>query len=67
MTYKHLQRARKEGRLCKRCKWFVSKKRWKQGKRLCEPCEDALRGLDVPLGGYKQPQQEPIDKTGDMI
>jgi len=43
--YNHYQRAKKEGRLCTNCGWFISKKRWSKGERLCEHCKDALRGV----------------------
>lgn len=66
MTWKHYQNAKKEGRLCSNCGWFISKKRWEKGARLCEGCEDALKGVDVdnPTGPYLD---EFPNRTGESL
>jgi hypothetical protein len=59
-------KARLAGRLCIRCGWIVPKKNWLKGQRLCCGCLDALQGVNVSWG-RSQPQQETIDKTGEML
>jgi len=61
---KHLDQARAEGRVCERCGWMITKKRWASGKHLCFSCEDALKGVNVK-GGYYPYQDEPPEKTGN--
>ena len=65
MSFDHYQRARKEGRLCSRCGWFISKKEWGKGRRICADCEDALKGVNVPAKWGKY-LDEPRDPTGEI-
>ncbi len=60
------QKAKAEGRLCKRCQWIVTKKDAEKGFTLCAGCRDALQGVNVD-SGYLQPQQEIIDETGEAL
>jgi len=62
----HFIRARQEGRLCERCGWMISKKRWEKGERMCGECQDALRGVNVNRGNSPY-QDEPPDLTGEAI
>lgn len=61
-----LHNAIQEGRVCVRCGWMITKPNWKKGHRLCYGCREAMRGVDCK-GGHHQPQQERIDKTGEML
>ena len=67
MNMKNLfKAAKKEGRICTRCGWMITKLRWKNGKQtLCGDCEDAMKGVNTPRG-HVQDQQEVIDMTGEM-
>ena len=58
--------AKKEGRICCRCGWMVSKKIWDMGFRLCAGCASALRGVNTPPRWGKW-RDEPLDKTGEML
>lgn len=58
----HLKKAVAEGRVCKHCGWMVNKKRWKQGKRYCANCEEALRGVRAGMG-HGPYLDEPLDKA----
>lgn len=58
--------AKREGRICSRCKWMITVKNWNKGDRLCYGCIDALRGVNTPARFGKW-RDEPIDKTGEMI
>ena len=64
MSFRHYQNAKKEGRLCVYCGWFVSKKRWEAGHRACEHCEDARLGVNVTSGAFS-PRDEPEEPTGE--
>lgn len=63
---KQFSLAKKEGRICSRCGWMVTKARWKKGKTVCGSCEGALKGVNVSWGAI-QPLQEPLDKTGNAL
>ena len=58
--------AKKDGRICSRCGWIITKKNWAKGDRLCYNCEDALKGVNTPPR-WGQWLDEPIDKTGEML
>ena len=58
--------AKKDGRVCSRCGWIITKKDWAKGFLLCSGCQDAMQGVNVSDGWY-QPLQEPVDKTGEML
>jgi len=58
--------AKKDGRVCNRCGWIVTKKDWTKGYLLCAGCRDAMQGVNVS-NGWCQPLQEPVDKTGEML
>jgi hypothetical protein len=62
---KHYQDAKKEGRLCQRCGWYITKKRWKKGQRLCGSCEDALKGVNVSYG-HPPYSTEARNRNGDI-
>jgi predicted amidophosphoribosyltransferase len=66
ITIKQFQRAKAEGRICSCCGWMIPIKEWKKGRRVCWNCEDALKGVNISYG-HAQPQQEPVDMTGEMI
>ena len=58
--------AKKDGRICRRCGWIISKKNWAKGYLLCAGCWSALQGVNVS-GGWNKPQEEFEDKTGEML
>jgi hypothetical protein len=63
---KQFVQAKKEGRICRRCGWMITKINWKKGYLLCAGCWDALKGVSIDYGHW-QPQQEVIDQTGEML
>lgn len=63
---RNVARARAEGRVCSRCGWMITVKEWNKGRRMCWNCEDALKGAGTPMGHW-QPQQEAVDRTGEML
>jgi hypothetical protein len=66
LLYRVFEKAKAEGRLCRRCGWIITKKNWAKGDLLCAGCSDALKGVNTsPL--YWGWQDEPIDKTGEML
>lgn len=58
--------AKKDGRICRRCGWMISKKNWAKGFLLCGGCWSALQGVNTPPRWGKW-LDEPIDKTGEML
>lgn len=65
MNKNHLKQARKEGRICSRCGWLITKINWAKGYKLCAGCYDALKGVNVRGGALPCPD-EPADRTGEM-
>lgn len=65
MNKTHYHNAKKEGRICEKCEWMVSKKRWEQGYRTCTNCDDAYNGVRVNIGHWPY-RDEPREMTGDM-
>lgn len=59
-------KAKLAGRLCTRCGWIITIAQWRQGKKLCEGCEDALKGVNVQYGYYPD-SDEISDLTGEML
>lgn len=57
-------KAKKEGRLCRRCGWIINKSNWDKGFLLCAGCWDALKGVNVPPRWGKW-RDEPVDRTGE--
>lgn len=66
LLYKNFEKAKQEGRLCRRCGWMITKINWKKGFLLCGGCWDALKGVDVK-GGWKKPLEEFEDITGEAL
>lgn len=60
------RKAKSDGRLCRRCKWIVTKVDFAKGEVLCSGCRDAMKGVNTPprFGKYIE---EVIDKTGEML
>lgn len=63
---KYYAQAKKEGRVCRRCGWIITKKNWAKGDLLCSGCLDAIKGVNTPPRWGKW-LDEPIDKTGEML
>jgi len=59
-------KAKAQGRLCGRCGWIVTVKRWKAGYKLCASCQDAMKGVNIRWGNTK-PAEEATDRTGEML
>jgi len=66
ILYKAFEKAKSEGRVCRRCGWMITKKNWAKGFLLCAGCWSALQGVNVS-SGWHQPQQEKIDITGEAL
>jgi hypothetical protein len=58
--------AHKEGRLCNRCGWMITKANWKKGYRQCGGCYSGLKGVNCKQG-HAQDAQEIHDRTGEML
>lgn len=57
--------AKRDGRICSRCKWLITKKNWEKGYRLCSGCYSALQGVNIS-GRWGKWRDEPLDKTGEF-
>jgi ribosomal protein L37AE/L43A len=64
-TQKSFKEAKEAGRVCDKCGFTVSKKRWNKGLKVCSNCEDAAHGVNISTG-YLPYADEPMDKTGEM-
>ena len=62
---RQFRKAKKDGRICKRCGWMITVKNWKAGHKLCAGCYSALKGVNVSFGSYPY-EDEPKDLTGEM-
>lgn len=58
--------AKKDGRVCRRCGWIITKKNWAKGFLLCSGCWDAVKGVNVS-SGWNKPQEEMVDMTGEAL
>ena len=62
---KAIQEAIKEGRICNKCGWIITKINWAKGYRQCAGCYDVMKGVNVKTGAMPY-LDESLEKTGEM-